>query len=59
MDPDFCSGGPCTFDRAGQHDWATRLILDPEGTLFLGGWASGADGDPDAAIWKLRFTAAR
>ncbi len=58
-DPDFCGGGPCTFDRAGQHDWATRLILDPEGTLFLGGWASGADGDPDAAIWKLHFEAAR
>ena len=59
VDPDFCGGGPCTFDRAGEHDWASRLILDPEGVLYLGGWASGADGDPDAAIWKLRFTAAR
>ena len=59
VDPDFCDGGPCTFDRAGEHDWATRLILDPEGTLFLGGWASGEDGDPDAAVWKLRFEAAR
>jgi len=52
-DPDFCGGVPCTLDRAGGHDWANSLVLEGATTLYLGGWASGPDGDPDAVIWKL------
>ncbi len=52
-DPNFCGGGPCTLDRAGGDDWATGLVLADDGTVYLGGWASGPDGDPDAAVWKL------
>ncbi len=51
-DPNFCGGGPCTFDRAGKDDWATSLALEGN-AVYLAGWASATDGDPDAALWRL------
>ncbi len=54
-DPNFCQGGPCTFDRAGGDDWATALVLGEGGRLFLGGWSTGPDGDADATLWGLEL----
>ena len=60
LDPDFCSGGPCTFAGiAGGDgdDWGNDLVL-AESAVYVGGWSWNGS-DRDAVIWKLAVSPMR